>query len=44
MLVFVAATFEMFFSNLAATLDQNQAAGALLTLLNKQLSVANKKS
>jgi hypothetical protein len=41
-LVFVAETFEMF-SNFAATLDQNQAAGALLALLNEQLSVAKKE-
>jgi hypothetical protein len=44
MLVFVAATFEMLVSYFAVMLDRNQAAGALLTLLNKQLSVANKKS
>ena len=44
MLAFVAATFEMLVSKFAVTLDQNQAAGALLTLLNKQLPVANKKS
>jgi hypothetical protein len=43
MLAFDAATFEKLVSNFAVTLDQNQAAGTLLTLLNK-LSVANKKS
>lgn len=42
-MVFVAAAFKMLFSKFAVTLDQNQAAGALFTPLNKQLSFANKK-